>query len=58
MQEFGDERRAMLLDGIEVDDNLRRMKESEVKVEDHIRRLKEDHHRHHQLDRGKLNQKQ
>ena len=43
IQHEGDERRAMILEGVTLDENIRRMKESEAKVDDHIRRLREEY---------------
>jgi len=33
----------MILEGVNLDENIRKMKESEAKVDDHIRQLREEY---------------
>ena len=42
IQHDGDRRRAMMLDGEELDESYYRMKESEFKVDDHFRKLQKE----------------
>ena len=42
IQQEGDERRAMMLNGVDICENVRKMKESEAKVDDHLRRLRQE----------------